>query len=151
MIPLNIMEGFPRHHIDTSIVLEPTRTVDGINCRKHLQKVGYKYHGMFSIPVLGELLLSIARLGNYNEKHDSMDAILQLIKVRNIEFYSPRNIEETAIKIRKIDSRIKPLDSHILACAIEDKSTLVTLDRKLINNNRIEKEFQIRIMHPSLF
>jgi len=44
--------------------------------------------------------------------------------------------------------RISPLDAQIVACAIENKANLVTLDRKLIGNIAVEKEFSIKIFHP---
>ncbi len=142
------LKGLPLHHIDTSIILEPRKTADGLGCTKYLQRVGYKYHGILSLPVLSELFLAILLLDNSSEKYNLMDTVLETIRIRKINLYSPKSIEETAIKVRQLDSRVGTLDSHIVACAIEDKANLITLDKKLTGNIALEKEFGVKIFHP---
>lgn len=142
------LSSLPLHHIDTSIILETRRTENGMHCTRYLQKVGYKYHGILSLPVLSELFLSVLLLDSSSEKYNLMNTVLETIRIRKINFYSPKSIEETAIKIRQFDRRVGPLDAHIVACAIEDKANLITLDRKLIDNIALEKEFGIKIFHP---
>ena len=57
-------ESLPLHHIDTSVILENPKTINGRFCTKYLQRVGYKYRGVLSLPVLGELFLRIILLKN---------------------------------------------------------------------------------------
>lgn len=135
--------------MDTSVILEPEKTEDGRFCKRYMQIVSYKFRGKFSLLVFGETLLSIMSLRNYRDQHDSLDHFLRLVSVRKIETYVPKKIEETMMRIREIDYRIDPTDTEILSCAIEDGARiLVTLDTKLIHNERIENEFGIEIKHP---
>ncbi len=141
--------ALPLHHIDTDIILEPENTENGRYCKRYLNKLGYKYRGVLSLPTLGEIFLNILSLKTPREKYVTLDIIDSLIILRKIEFYTPRNIGELLIKIRNLDSRIEPTDAEILACAIEaSASALVTLDSKLIHNETLEKKFNIEIKHP---
>ena len=79
-----------------------------------------------------------------------MDVVSGLITTRKIGFYTQKNIHEIARKVQDLDTRITPTDVEIIACAIEHKAAnLVTLDKNLIENHAVEKEFNIRIRHPS--
>lgn len=139
----------PLHHIDTSVILEPDNTEDGRYCRRYLQKVGYNYMGKLSFPVLSELFVTLLKFQNYSDKRDLFDTIDTIISVRKIVFYSPEDICGIVDKIKKIDTRIEKVDGEIVACSIEDKaSTLVTLDKDLLHNERIENAFGIKIRHP---
>ena len=137
-------------HLDTSILLESGNTEDGYYCKKLLNIVGTKYRGKLSLIVLGELFLDIFSLEDYSERQDSMEFIHSLIKKKKIEYGTiAKTIDEVATKIKSIDSRTDQADRLILACASEDKSDyLVTLDRKLIGNEKLEKELNIKIRHP---
>ena len=143
------LKRLPLHHIDTSIILEPKETANGLYCRKYLQKIGYNYRGILSFPVLSELFSIVLKIEDYTNMHDSLDMIKELINVRKIEFYSPKNAYERIRIIKEIDKRIDPLDREILASTIEHQAAnLITLDEKLINNIVLEKRFRIRISHP---
>ncbi|MBU5537689.1 MAG: PIN domain-containing protein [Candidatus Aenigmatarchaeota archaeon] len=142
-------EKLPLHHIDSSIELEPGDTEDGKYCTKYFNIVGYKYRGKFCIPALGEILLAISFIADKTKQYDALDVFLKLIKERKIRFASVENTEEYVIKIKQLDKGIEPMDRLILACAIADGAdTFVTLDEKLIHNEKIEKEFGIKIRHP---
>lgn len=142
----------PLHHIDANIFLEPEKTEHGRACRRYLQKVGYNYRGKISFPSLSELFVIILRLIKYDDKRDLFDAIDKTLSVRKIEFYSQIDICNIVEKIKTIDTRIKPTDREIVACAVEDSaSTLVTLDKDLIRHEKLEKEFKINIRHPEEF
>lgn len=144
------LEKLPLHHIDTSIILEPEKTENGRYCRKYLQKVGYNFRGKISFSVLGEILLNIMSLENYTEQHTALDLFQRLIKVRKIGLYVQKRTEDIVKRIREIDARIDPIDAEILACTIEDEAqVLITLGTKLIHNEKLEKEFGIRIRHPN--
>lgn len=99
--------------------------------------------------MLSEILFVILSLEDYNERQELLEIIHELIKIRKIRFYSPRGVEEISSRIKEIDKKILGLDRTILACAIEHKAiTTVTLDKKLINNPTLEREFNIKIKHP---
>lgn len=138
-----------KHHIDTSIFLEPQTTEDGRYCRRYLQRVGRNFEGVVSFPVLSEVFATILRIKNYENRHNALDTFDNTFRIRKILFYSPKNIESILNKIVELDSRIDALDREILACAVEDKSdVLVTLDKKLVGNKKLEDSLRIRIFHP---
>lgn len=146
---LRRFQRLPLHHIDTSVILESESTEDGRYCRKYLQKVGYNYMGKLSFPVLSELFVTILQLENYTDKQDMIDVIDQIISARKIAFYSSVDICDIAEKIKEIDTRIEKMDREIVACAVEDSANvLVTLDKDLIHNERIENSLGIKIRHP---
>ena len=140
----------PLHHIDTSVILElPEKTEDDKCCKRYMQKASYNFMGKISFPALSELFALTMGVKDSNKQHAFLDAFADLIDVRKLEFYAPENIYETAIKIKKLDTRLKTLDTDIIACAIEDKAVnLVTLDQKLIGHRSIEAEFGLKIIHP---
>ena len=141
--------ALPLHHIDTSILLEVENTENGRFCQRYLQKIGSKYRGSISLPVIGEVLLNILSLKTIHEKYVLLEIADSLISIRKIKFYIPLDISETLTKIKSLDSRIEPTDAMIFACAVEDNvNTLVTLDKNLIHNEKLEKEFGIKIKHP---
>ncbi len=140
----------PLHHIDTNILLEPENTENGRFCQRYLQKVGSKYRGYVSLPVLGEILMNIFSLKTLHEKYVALDTINSLLSVRKIDFYTPGNIGDYLNKVRGLDSRIESTDAQIFVCGVEHGAkTFVTLDSKLIHNKRLEEEFDIEIKHPS--
>ncbi len=142
-----------KHHIDTSAIIEPENTEDGKFCNRYFNKLKTSYNGVFSLPVLGELMLTLLQTQEYNDRTDFQEFLFHLIRVHRIEFYVPKDIRWVIERMKKVDTRIDPVDMEILACAIEDEAnSLVTLDTKLIGNLKIEKEFNIQILHPkSLF
>ncbi len=142
------LSRLPLVHIDTSIILEKETTDDGYYCKKVLNIIGYKYRGKFSMPMLSEILLRIIRLDDAIERHKTLDMICMLIKEKNIDLHSVKNIENNVNKIKELDPSISPNDRLIVACAIIDNATLVTLDKRLIKNKTIEERFGIKIRHP---
>ncbi len=143
------LESKPIHHIDTSIIVESEKTVDGKFCRKYLQKDGYNYRGVFSLHVLGALLITMIIFKDNDKRHTFLDIVSNLIYTNKIEFYTHIDINKTTYRIKEIDTRLQPTDIDIIACAIEDgANNLVTIDRKLIGNTAIEKEFGLKIVHP---
>ncbi len=139
-------ERLPLHHIDTSIILEDPKSVDGKYCTKYLQIIGYKYRGIFSLPMVGELFIKILSLENEDDKSVAIEFVKTIIKNREIVFYVPKNIEGILSKV--VDKRVDYTDKVIFACAVENGAmTLVTLDQELVHNKELE-EFGIRIMHP---
>ena len=140
---------FQLHHIDTSIILEPKGTENGRYCRKYLHKVGYNYNGILSFPVLSELFSVVLLLQKYEERMTLFETINDIVKAREINFYSPKKIETIISKIKEIERRLDPLDTEILACAIENKaSVLVTLDDNMLKSTNVQNLFKMRISHP---
>ncbi len=137
------------HHIDTSIILEPEKTEDGRYCRRYLHLVGNRYRAAISFPVMSEFLLAITKMKNARDRYDLLDIFTDLINVKRIIFYAPKDIGELLTKIRDFDKRIEPTDREIVACGIEHGyDTIVTLDKELIHNEKLESELGIKIRHP---
>ena len=142
----------PVHHIDTSVLLESKDKENAYFTRKYRNLLGIKFLGKVSIFVFGELFLYLYRLGlvgKNDEAHNLLDSLQRLFKVKKISLATVHSMSsEIAVKIREIDPRISPMDSLIVANAIGDGTNLVTLDKKLIRNQTIEREFGIKIRHP---
>ncbi len=146
---LRRIEILPLHEIDTSVILEPDYTEDGRYCRRYLNLIGNKYRAVIPFPVMSEFLLAICALKSSKDRYDLLDGFTDLVSVKKAAFYSPNDIGELLIKIRDLDSRIKPTDREIVACGIENGcDTIVTLDGDLIHNQKLEEELNIKIMHP---
>ena len=144
-----IKTDLPMHHIDTSIVVEPENTDDGRLCKRYLQKVNYNYKGTLSFPVLSELFAILASIEDFNGRYDFLESILATIKSRSIMFYSPKDTSRLLGEIKLAEARIGNADREILACASEDKSyALVTLDKDMLNNKKLESLLRIKILHP---
>ena len=142
-------EGLPLHHIDTSVILESESTEDGRYCRRYLHLVGNKYRGAIPFPVMSEFLLAICELASTKDRYDLLDVFTDLISAKKIVFYAPKNIGGLLIKIRNLDKRIGPTDREIVACGIEHGcDAIVTLDKDLIYNEKLENKLGIKIRHP---
>ena len=139
----------PKRHIDTSVIVEPESTKEGRQCKRYLQKLGYNYTGVLSFPVLSELFVILASIEDFNERYDFLESILATIKSRSIMFYSPKDISMLLREIKLAEARIGNTDQEILACVSEDKSyALVTLDKDMLNNKKLESLLRIKILHP---
>lgn len=143
------LESKPVHHTDTSVIMESDKTIDGRACVKYMQKVGYNYYGKFSLPMLGELMMSFFLIKDSEKRHTFLDILTTRKAANKIDIYTPFDIHEIAKRIREIDMRLEPTDIEIIACAIEDgANNLITLDKNLVGNKSIEREFKLRIVHP---
>lgn len=137
------------HHIDTSVILEPKRTEDGYCCYKYTNLVGYKYFGKVSIFVLGELYLKALSFLDYSERKDFLEVLDQFFRQRKVLVARvAKEIDELSLQVKQIDERIDTIDRLILANAAAEGATLVTIDRKLVGNEVLEKAFGIKIVHP---
>jgi len=142
------LSSLPLHHIDTSVILEEATSKEGFYCKKYLNIVGYKYRGVVSFPVLSELFFKILNLTTFDEQWDTFDLINSIIREKRISFYSPKDISEIDKRIKEMNITLDSLDRQILACAVENNATLVTIDSKLLRSEEIQKEFDIKIRHP---
>jgi len=146
-------QNLPLHHIDACIVMEVLMVGDNCeDCENYLNKVGYKYRCVLSIPVFGEIFKSLVtkfekEIGGEN----AFIVVSRLIDKRKIDFSSPQfKTYEIVEKIKTIESRAEPMDSLNLAIAIaNDASVFVTMDATLLGNKKLESEFGIKIKHPS--
>lgn len=142
-------ESLPIHHIDTSVIMELEKTIDGKFCKRYIHKLNYSYRGIISSPTLSELAMSMLLLKDENKRFAFLDVLVNLVNIRKVGFYVPEYIHEISKRIKSIDQRLEPTDIDIVACAIENNAlNLVTLDRNLIGNRAIEREFGLRICHP---
>ena len=140
----------PTHSLDTCIFMSYLiGDKDFRVCERYLARIDSIYRGLISLPVYGELLSKII------EKHKEryLDILLTfriILEEGDFQFYTPEKRSHTLYsKIRNIDSRIENLDAFILASAIEKKVDIfVTTDMDLLGHPKIEKRFNIRIMHP---
>lgn len=98
---------------------------------------------------MSELFVIFQSFENFNERYDFIEPLLTLIKVKCVEFYSPKDIGSRLNAIKATEGRIDNLDREILACASEDRAyVLVTLDKDMINNKALESLLKIKILHP---
>ena len=141
----------PKHYIDTCIIIESMNKKDTklkVLCKKYLDLVGYKYRGYFPLPMIGEFFIKIlSEIEDDVTKEITFKYFYELISDKKINFYTSK-ILSLPSEITKLDSRIEFTDASIVACAIENKATLVTLDGKLLHNKTIEGEYKIKIVSP---
>ncbi|PKP58729.1 MAG: hypothetical protein CVT88_06815 [Candidatus Altiarchaeales archaeon HGW-Altiarchaeales-1] len=145
--------NLPLHHIDACVILEALIKHKGYeDCENYLNRVGYKYIGDLSIFALGEIVMtSIRKFEKEMEYNESSLIIARLIDKRKIGFSSPQfKTYDIVKKIKAIESRVEPMDALNLATAItENADVFVTLDGTLLENKKLEKEFEIKIKHPA--
>ena len=121
-------------------------------CQKYFNLVGYKYRGYLSLPVRGEFFIKI--LDEIKEQYDRETALILLYDLKeekNINFFVPSNkskIGKITDEILSLDRRLEFTDASIVACAVENKATLITLDKDLLHNKKIEEQYKIKIRHP---
>jgi len=141
----------PKHHIDTCIIIESMsreNTKLKVFCKKYLNLIGYKYRGCFSLPMVGEFFIKVlTELKENSEKELIFKSFYDLVEDKKINFYTPKLLS-LPDKIMNLDNRIIYTDASIVACAIEEKAILVTLDNDLLHNKKIEQEYHIKIKSP---
>ncbi len=144
--------ALPLHFIDTDIIFEANNdTKLGNQCSDYLNRVGYNYRGVLPLSVIGEFFLITFRdVQDSTEKDMLFRSIDNIIKKRKIEFSVLKHEGLSHInKIKETDYHVEDTDAIHLANCIQDKGdTFVTFDEKLVDNRELEKEFDIKIMHP---
>ncbi len=145
-------ENLPLHHIDASVILEILlRGAYEKECKHYLNKVGLNFRGTISVPVLGEIDKGIIlKIGDMVGREISRTFVDRLIVTKKIRLYSSTfGAYEISLKIREMNTFVKPMDALHVACAIKDRAkTFVTLDNELLKTNEIEKRYKIKIKHP---
>ena len=142
----------PKHHIDTGVIIEATKETNiSTFCENYLKLIGCKYRGCFSIPMLGELFLK-----TYGDIKDEVERelffrwVFEFVEHKNVSFYSLRDLS-LPFELTKIDGRVKGIDALILASAIKDKATLITLDTDLLKSEEIKRKYKVKILTPKHF
>lgn len=114
-----------------------------------MYSVGRKRKGHISIPALGEIFKTILHIENDQEKLTTLVKILDSIKTCDITINSPqKEAYQLAVDIMSFDSHIEPADALRLAEASQEQARLVTLDRKLVDNQKLMQEFNLNIAMP---
>jgi len=145
-------QNLPLHHIDACVVMEVFIKDKGYEiCEDYLNNAGYKYRGVLSIPVFGEIFKGLIRkIEKEIDREKAFIIVSRLIDKRKINFSSPQFKTYAIVeKIKTIETRAEPMDTLNLATAIADNaSVFVTFDATLLENKKLENEFGIKIKHP---
>lgn len=145
----------PFHHIDacilTEMLLQQERMKD---CIRYLNKFPNYRKGGISTLSMGEILTAIV-VGFGNDTRPKINALEVLdsaLSMRKIGIVPLSNdVLVHARSIRELDSRIDASDAINMACAVDDGADVfVTFDEKLLNNQRFEKQFKMKISSPSM-
>ena len=101
--------------------------------------------------MLGELFLK-----TYGDIKDEVERelffrwVFEFVEHKNVSFYSLRDLS-LPFELTKIDGRVKGIDALILASAIKDKATLITLDTDLLKSEEIKRKYKVKILTPKHF
>jgi len=144
------------HFLDTSIIIgaiveakTKKEKDEQRRCERYIARLNYIYKGIISISVLGE----------FTERCLSKDSIDTLkgfdfldgfIKDKEIEIIYPDNKTiEIFQQIKEIDPRIEFMDAMHIACAKSNGiKVFVTIDKPLIENQKLREYLKIEIKHP---
>ncbi len=143
----------PLHFIDTSVILEVL--LEGeyeYDCKSFLNQVGYKYRGLLSVLVLGEITKGIFKIQDSVGREMARNFVDGFIIKHKVDVASlSYETLPVVLRIKELNSYIKPMDALHVSCAVESGAgTFVTLDKELIRTKReIENEYEIRIKEPS--
>lgn len=145
----------PLHHIDACILTEMLLQQERMKeCIRYLNKFPNYRKGDISTLSMGEILTAIVvGFGDDTRlKIDALEVLDSALSVREINIIPLSNdVLVHARSIRELDSRIDVSDAINLACAVDDGADVfVTFDEKLLNNQRFEKQFKLKISSPSM-
>lgn len=143
----------PVHHIDACILTEMLLQQERMKeCIRYLNKFPNYQRGSTSTLAMGEVITTILKeLENKDIKINAFELLDFTIEENRIEILVP-TMDTLALvhAIHDVDSRIEATDAINLACAIENGADVfVTFDNKLLNNEKLERTFKIRIGEPS--
>ncbi len=149
---LSRFQKLPVHFIDTSVVLGAFSEEEEFyeDCKSYLNRVGYKFRGVFPTSVVGEIFMIVLERKDFLNRRLFFDFFDRTIFRRKIDF-APTSFEavETIKDIQTTDYNADPLDAEHLALAISrNANAFVTLDNDLINNEILKSKFGISIKHP---
>lgn len=143
----------PFHHIDacilTELLLKQPRQRE---CIRYLNKLQNYLKGELSVLSIGEITTAVlSKLGNMTLKMDAFELLDFTIERNRLDILVPTNDTMALVHaIQDVDSRVEGTDAINLACAIENEADVfVTFDETLLNNEKLERTFKIRIREPS--
>lgn len=141
------------HHIDacilTELLLKQPRQRE---CIRYLNKLQNYLKGELSVLSIGEITTAVlSKLGNMTLKMDAFELLDFTIERNELDILVPTNDTMALVHaIHDVDSRVEGTDAINLACAIENEADVfVTFDETLLNNEKLERTFKIRIRAPS--
>ncbi len=147
-------EALPFHYIDACILTEMLLKQNRRGaCISYLNKFPNYQKGSISTVSMGEVITTLlTKLENMNVKITALELLDSCISARRIRIMPPASdVLAYARSIQEIDSRIDTTDAINLACAIENEAKVfVTFDEDLLNNDKLERAFKIKIREPSM-
>ena len=113
----------------------------------HVSKYG---NGIISLPALGEIWGALLRnVLDARKREAGFTIISDIIEQNSIAISSPaRNTYTIANEILAFDQWIQPADALRIAEAITEGAIFVTIDKKLIENIRLQEKFNVTIKQP---
>jgi predicted nucleic acid-binding protein len=146
-----------REHIDGCVILElvmeskrnKAQKLLQQKCRQYFYRITKTRNGLISLPALGEVFKAIYFIEDNYEKHNVFNKILDLIQTASITFTSPtKETYKIVNRIIHFDTHIEAADALRIAEAKTEDVALITLDKKLIENIRLQEKFNITIKAP---
>lgn len=116
--------------------------------RAYIKKVK---HAKISIPAFGEVCKTLVEWAEeYFEHAYAFTEIVMLMQQTGMRFNAPQREAYTlGCKIMAHDARIEPQDAMRIAEAIESGADrLITLEKDLVDNEALQKAFEIKIEYP---
>lgn len=146
-----------KEQIDSCIILEllmeeqrnKERRLLQRKCEQYFYRVAELENGVISLPALGEVFKTVYFVVDDQKRMALFNKICDLLAECSITFSTPE--KETyayAGEIMNFDSIIQAADALRVAEAITSGAILITIDRKLVENKRLETEFKIKIKEP---
>lgn len=144
----------PLHCVDACIITELLlKQPRQRECIRYFNKLENYMRGCISTTAMGEIATALLfKLENRMLKMDALDVLDSTMDENEIDVLVPtKDTLDYVHAIQDVDSRIDTTDAINLACAIENGADVyVTFDGKLVNNDRLERTFKIRILAPSM-
>ena len=144
------------HFLDTSIILgvevkakTKKEKEEQRQCDRYVTRLNQIYKGVVSIPVFGEYLNKIVKK-DYQTALKLFDFIYWFLEYKKIKVIS---VDYETMKvfqqIKEIDPRIELMDAMHIACAKSNGiKVFVTIDKPLIENQKLRENLKIEIKHP---
>ncbi|HLC74977.1 MAG TPA: hypothetical protein VJH88_03920 [Candidatus Nanoarchaeia archaeon] len=119
-------------------------------CQRYFYYLAERECGSISLPALGEIFRVLYSIKDEAIRMQRFTFVCDLIRKCNISFNSPdHETYRIATTIKEFDTLIEPADALRVSEALTSGATLITLDRKLIDNQRLQEHFNIKIKGPA--
>ncbi len=144
--------------LDTSIILELSlpRVKTKRRREQHTKVREYFYHiekhrknGFISMSCLGEVFHAIHRIEDYEQRSLAFNDINDILSREGFTINAPTKETFSIVnKIMEIDHFIETQDALRIAEAVTYNHHLITTDKKLIENKKLQQEFNVIIKGP---